>query len=172
LVKSKQPHKSINILQKVREKGHDIKLYITGGGGGSAESSYETLVKKMVQENADWVTLYQNLSYSDYAKILYKCKYGIHLKREPFGISVAEMVRAGAIPFVKSQGGQTEIVGRQNTELFFENEEQASETILAVLESSELQEKLISSLQDQQNLFSTGHFCQEIVDLVAQYFAK
>jgi len=172
LVESKQPHKAIKILQKVREKGHDIKLYITGGGGGSAESSYENLVKKMVKENADWVTLYENLSYSDYAKILYKCKYGIHLKQEPFGISVAEMVRAGAIPFVKSQGGQTEIVGRQNTELFFANEEQAPETIVAVLESSELQQKLVSSLQDQQNLFSTGHFRQEIVDLVAQYFAK
>jgi glycosyltransferase involved in cell wall biosynthesis len=169
LVKSKQPHKAINILQKVREKGYNVKLYITGGGG-AAEQNYENMVRKMVKANADWVTLYHNLSYVDYANLLYRCKYGIHFKQEPFGIVIAEMLKAGCIPFVKSQGGQTEIVGQHNTELFFDSEEEAVAKIISVLENPELQNNLINSLKEQQNLFSSSRFSEEIIALVEQYF--
>jgi glycosyltransferase involved in cell wall biosynthesis len=170
LVKSKEPHKVINILQKVREKGYNIKLYITGGGGGFAERNYENMVRKMAKENAEWVTLYSNLSYEDYTNLLYRCKYGIHFKTEPFGIVIAEMLKAGCIPFVKSQGGQTEIVGQHNTELFFDSEEEAVAKIISVLENPELQNRLINLLKEQQNLFSSSRFSEEIIDLVEQYF--
>lgn len=172
LVKSKQPHQAIKIFKKLRQKGYDIKLYITGGGGGSTERKYTNTVRNMAKANADWVTLYENLSYADYTKLLYKCKYGIHIKTEPFGISVAEMVKAGAIPFVKSKGGQTEIVGTQNRELFFDNADEAVEKIIAVLENTALQKKLIQSLKEQQNIFSTGRFGQEIINIVDRYFSK
>jgi len=171
LTEAKQPHKVIQILERVRNQGFDIKLHITGGGGGAYAWKYHRFVKKMVAERSSWVTLYENLKYADYVKILAKCKYGIHFKEEPFGISIAEMVKAGAISFVRSKGGQVEIVGRQNEALFFNNEKEAVEKIVAVLSSSETQKKLIEVLQEQKNLFSTERFMREMLNVVDNYFA-
>lgn len=169
LVSAKQPHKVIQILRSVREKGFDLKLYLTGGGGGIYGWQYQQDLKKQVAENADWVTLYQNLSYEDYAKILYKCKYGIHYKIEPFGISIAEMIRAGAIPFVRSVGGQVEIVGQHHTDLFFSNSEEAVAKIIDVLSSAEKQKQLQKSLVIQQQLFSSEKFMQDMAKVVDNY---
>lgn len=172
LVKAKEPHKVIQILKKVREQGFDIKLHITGGGGGVYQWQYNRLIRKMVAENSSWITLYENLPYKDYIQVLAKCKYGIHFKKEPFGISIAEMVKAGAIPFVRSVGGQIEVVGQHNEELFFNNEEEAVDKIIAVLKNSTTQNKLIQSLTEQKTLFSTHKFMSEINDVVDSYFDK
>ncbi|MEA5542790.1 glycosyltransferase [Limnoraphis robusta Tam1] len=166
LTEAKQPHKAIQILKKIREKGYDVKLYLTGGGGGFYGLKYLRFLKKMVAENADWVTLYQNLPYKDYISILAKCRYGIHYKKEPFGISIAEMVKAGAIPFVRSVGGQIEIVGQDNQDLFFDSVEEAVEKILLVLNNSEKQQQLRTALEDRQKIFSTEHFMKEICEFV------
>ncbi|TVP61833.1 MAG: glycosyltransferase family 1 protein [Nodularia sp. (in: Bacteria)] len=170
IVEPKEPHRVIKILKQVREKGFDIKLHITGGGGGIYEWKYTNLVKKMVRENSSWITLHENLPYQGYVKILANCKYGIHYKKEPFGISIAEMVKAGAIPFVRSEGGQVEIVGKNNEELFFKTEAEAVEKIITVLSSSAKQTEVIESLNNQRKLFSTQRFMSEINDLVACYF--
>ncbi|GAX36982.1 glycosyltransferase [Nodularia sp. NIES-3585] len=170
IVEPKQPHKVIKILKLVRERGFDIKLHITGGGGGFYEWKYTNLVKKMVRENSSWITLHENLPYEEYIKVLANCKYGIHFKKEPFGISIAEMVKAGAIPFVRNEGGQVEIVGENNEELFFNTEEEAVEKIIAVLSSSAKQNKLLQSLTTQRNLFSTQRFMSEINDIVTSFF--
>lgn len=166
ITQSKQPHIVIEILSQVRAKGFDIKLYLTGGGGGVYERKYNNLIKTMVKKNSDWVTLYENLQYKDYIKVLAKCKYGIHVKPEPFGISVAEMVKAGVIPFVKNKGGQIEIVGEQNKDLLFANESEAVQKIVSVLRNSHKQNRLLESLEKRKNLFSTDRFMLDISKLV------
>lgn len=170
LTETKQPHKAIRILKQVREKGFDVKLYITGGGGGMYAERYKRFLKKMVEENSDWVMLYENLKYKDYVKVLAKCRYGIHYKKEPFGISIAEMLKAGAIPFVRSQGGQTEIVGEENQELFFDGEEEAVKKIVDVLSNPSKQENLLAILDKRKYLFSTDKFKKDIVGVVEDYF--
>jgi glycosyltransferase involved in cell wall biosynthesis len=172
LVMAKQPHKVVQILKAVRKRGFDIKLYLTGGGGGIYGWKYQRTLNKIVKENEDWVTLCQNLSYDDYSKVLYKCKYGLHFKIEPFGISIAEMLRAGAIPFVRDQGGQVEIVGQENTDLFFKNMDDAVEKIVAVLSSLEKQKQLRTSLGKQKELFSSEKFMEEISKAVDNYFLE
>jgi glycosyltransferase involved in cell wall biosynthesis len=167
ITEAKQPHKVIAILKQVRQQGFDVKLYLTGGGGGAYAWKYQNFVKKLVKENASWVTLYENLSYQDYAQVLAKCRYGIHFKQEPFGISIAEMVKAGAIPFVRDQGGQREIVGEQNHALMFRNEQEAVDQILAVLGNTERQQHLQLALNEQRNLFSTQRFMVEVNNVVA-----
>lgn len=168
LVEVKQPHKAIRILKAVREKGFDFKLYLTGGGGGGGKQDYMRFLNQLIEENSDWVKLCKNLSYEDYSKILYNCKYGIHHKQEPFGISVAEMVKAGAIPFVKCKGGQIEIVGQENQDLFFGTDENAVEVIVKVLSDSEKQKHLLRSLEKQKELFSTEAFMKQINQIVRQ----
>lgn len=172
IVKAKEPHRVIKILKLVREQGFDIKLHITGGGGGIYEWQYTKLMKNLVSENSSWITVHENLPYREYVKVLAKCKYGIHFKKEPFGISIAEMVKAGAIPFVRSEGGQVEIVGQHNEELFFNTEAEAVEKIIDVLSFSDKQNKLIQSLSNQKKLFSTEKFMLEINDFVKDYLEQ
>jgi glycosyltransferase involved in cell wall biosynthesis len=172
IVKAKEPHRVIKILQLVREQGFDIKLHLTGGGGGIYGWKYNNLIHKLVQENSDWITLHENLPYQEYIKLVSECKYGIHFKREPFGISVAEMVKAGAIPFVKSEGGQIEIVGEHNQGLFFDTEQEAVKKIVDVLSSVDQQNQLIESLANQVDLFSTRRFMSEINGVVNSYFEE
>ncbi len=137
LTEPKQPHKVISILSKVRKKGFDIKLYFTGGGGGIYAWKYQRFFKKIIQENSEWVTLYENLPYKDYLQVLSRCRYGFHYKPEPFGISIAEMVKAGAVPFVRNKGGQVEIVGAENKDLLFKNPEEAVEKVVALLSNTD-----------------------------------
>ncbi len=172
LVKAKEPHKVIQILKLVREQGFDIKLHITGGGGGIYQWQYNRFIKKLAAENSSWITLHENLPYKDYMDILAKCKYGIHFKKEPFGISIAEMVKAGAIPFVRSVGGQIEIVGQHNEALFFSNEDEAVKKIIAIFKNPAQQNQLIQSLEKQKKLFSTQKFMFEIIEIVDAYFEK
>ncbi|MBW4507863.1 MAG: glycosyltransferase [Scytonematopsis contorta HA4267-MV1] len=170
IVEAKEPHRVIKILKMVREKGFDIKLHMTGGGGGVYGWKYDSLIKKMVKENQDWITIYENLPYKEYTELLAKCRYGIHFKKEPFGISIAEMVKAGAIPFVRGEGGQVEIVGKHNEELFFNKEQEAVAQIVNVLSNPNQQSKLCESLAQQKNLFSTHRFMSEFNEVVNSYF--
>ncbi len=172
LVKTKQPHQVIQILERVRQQGFDVKLYLTGGAGGIYESEYRQFLQKMVEANSTWIKLYENLSYEDYAAILYRCRYGIHYKIEPFGISIAEMIKAGLIPFVRSRGGQVEIVGQENTDLLFDNQEQAVQKITEVLSNYDKQENLLNCLQSRKKLFSTIRFTEKINIIVSQYFQE
>lgn len=171
LTLDKSPDFGIKVLKAVRERGFPVKLVMTAGAGGSFNQNYQRYVEKLVEENSDWIQLYKNLPYTDYCEILYKCKYGIHPKKDQFGISVAEMVRAGIIPFVQSVGGQTEIVGKHNTDLQFSNREEAIEKIIAVLDSPEKQRSLVSSLDHQKPIFSVEKFQSEIEKFVDDYFA-
>ncbi|MGK7889219.1 MAG: glycosyltransferase [Leptolyngbyaceae cyanobacterium] len=167
LVKSKEPHRAIQILQQVRAKGFPVRLYLTGGGGGIYGWRYRRFLQKLVNENADWVTLCENLPYADYVKVLSRCRYGIHYKKEPFGISIAEMVKAGAVPFVRDQGGQMEIVGSHNTDLLFGKPEEAIAKIVQVLQDGDRLRQLRESLEQQKHLFSTEKFMGEIKQAVA-----
>jgi glycosyltransferase involved in cell wall biosynthesis len=162
VVFAKQTHRVIEILAAVRDRGFKVKLYITGGSGGTYSWGYQNKVRELARANADWVTYYENLPYAEYVQVVARCRYGIHHKPEPFGISVAEMVKAGLIPFVCSKGGQIEIVNAANTDLIFEKAQDAVEKIATVLADPQRQRRLLASLAAQAPLFSRERFTQEI----------
>lgn len=162
LVRAKSPHRVIHILQKVRERGFDIKLHITGGGGGVYEQKYQRELRSLIRQNSDWIYLHQNLPYDDYLKIVACCRYGLHVKPEPFGISVAEMLKADIIPFVRFKGGQVEIVGAENSELLFDNDEEAVQKIVNVLGNDALRKALSEVLAQRKSLFTTQNFIEHI----------
>jgi glycosyltransferase involved in cell wall biosynthesis len=171
LIEAKSPHRIIEILKQVRAQGFKVKLYLTGGGGGIYALQYQRFLAQLIKSNQDWVILCKNLSYEDYTKVLYRCKYGIHFKQEPFGISIAEMLKAGALPFVRNQGGQVEIVGSDHNNLLFENDQDAVAKITHVLSNPSEQLKLVEALKSRQELFSTQKFTTQISQSVAEYLS-
>lgn len=170
IVRAKQVHEIIAILKSVREQGFDINLHITGGGGDIYDEGYQNLICKLVEQNKEWIFLHENLPYAEYLKLMSKCRYGIHYKAEPFGISIAEMVKAGLIPFVRKKGGQVEIVGDQNETILFDKSAEAITKITQVLESVEQQKLLTQALQEQKKKFSIQAFVTEMEDAISDYF--
>jgi glycosyltransferase involved in cell wall biosynthesis len=83
------------------------------------------------------------------------------------------MVKVGTIPFVRDRGGgQVEIVGEQNKELMFANDEEAVARIVDLLSSSELQNRMRSALEKQAQLFSTEQFSQDIRQAIETYLKQ
>jgi len=171
IVAAKMPHRAIRILQQVRRRGFDIKLYITGGGGGVYGQQYLGHIKQLVAAESDWIQLLEGLPYQEYLALLAQCRYGIHYKPEPFGISIAEMVQAGMIPFVRSRGGQVEIVGADNGELMFDSESEAVEKIVAVLKDADQQQRCLEALARRKSLFTIENFQHQVRQVVADYLA-
>ncbi|MEL7502351.1 MAG: glycosyltransferase family 4 protein [Cyanobacteria bacterium J06554_6] len=170
IVKPKQTHRVISMLKAVREKGFNVKLHITGGGGGIYADSYMRQVETLARQNSDWVYLHRNLSYKDYLELVSRCRYGVHYKPEPFGISVAEMLKADMIPFVRTFGGQMEIVGSEQKSILFADEQDGVEKIVQVLSSPGLQAEILRSLAPKKALFSTEQFISNIQTAVGTYF--
>ena len=85
-------------------------------------------------------------------------------------------MKAGAIPIVRRKkgksAGQVEILGEENQELFFDDQDEAVEKITNILQDSEIQEKLQASLLKRKDLFSTDRFMTGIHQVVKNYFEQ
>ncbi|MCK4816500.1 glycosyltransferase [bacterium] len=98
-------------------------------------------------------------------------KYGITAHpNEAFGISVAEIVKAGCIVWVPDRGGQREIV--DHTDLVVRDVDDAVDKIKKVLKIREKQEDLQEHLKRQSMKFSVKRFKKEVRKLIRDYFGK
>jgi len=165
VVPEKRMDAAIRILQKVRQHGQDVHLHILGGLDGSP---YARQLKKLAEENRDWVFL-EGLTYGEKKRdLLARHRYGINAcESEAFGIAVAEMVKAGCIVFVPDGGGQTEIANHPT--LTYEGEGDAVSKIEAVLTNVEMQHELRKHLSIAAQRFSTEAFVRGIVGVVRQF---
>lgn len=168
LTEAKQPHNAILVLRRVRDRGFPVRLHLTGGGGGVYGWRYLKKLKGLVADNADWVTLHEGLSYRDYMALMARCRYGIHLKPEPFGISVAEMMKTGAVPFVRDRGGQVEILGDDQRALCFHHASDAADRISAVLGNPDELGRLRDRLAQRRSQFSPEQFMHQMRQAVAR----
>lgn len=154
----------VEILGLVRAAGHDVRLEIVGSR--TPDLAYRSRLHRCVDAHRSWVTLHEDLPRPALAELVAGQRYGIHgMRREHFGIAVAEMVRAGAIPFVPDDGGQVEIVGRDER-LSYGSAEEAAAKIVRVLEDSGLQAEILERLRVSSEAFSTARFVEEIRGIV------
>jgi glycosyltransferase involved in cell wall biosynthesis len=172
IAQPKTPDRVIEILYEVRQQGFDVKLHLTGGGGGNYASQYVQKVEALARKHSDWVTLYTDLPYKDYVEVLRHCRYGFHLKLEPFGISVAEITQMGLIPFVRARGGQLEIVGQDHPELIIDNEHSSRDQIISVLHDSQKQKDILKTLEERRDLFTPEKFMEGTRTLVKRYLEE
>jgi glycosyltransferase involved in cell wall biosynthesis len=165
VVSEKGFDKIIDILDKVRNRGNNIHLHIIGKLDNSPHCRF--LKKKCFGKN--WVILEDNLSQEKKNQLVSNHRFAISARNsEPFGIAVAEMVKAGCITFVPDGGGQTEIVNNSN--LIFRNEEDAVSKIEAVIKNQELQKEVLKQLSENSQKFSIENFKKEVIEIINNWF--
>lgn len=156
IASEKRIEDQIEIIKRVKSKGHNVELHIIGNIDSDV---YGNSIKKMC-EDFEWVTLHGPLFSHDKEKFLLESEFAIHTRlNEPFGITVAEFINAGCIPFVPKSGGQAEIVSYE--ELQFNSLDDAAKKIVNLLENSELKQNLYKELGKLKNRFSTEEFCMK-----------
>ena len=97
----------------------------------------------------------------DKANILSRHLFGIQARlAEPFGISVAEMIKAGCITFVPNEGGQAEIT--DHPLLMYGSVDEAVDKIDTVLRKPKLQNELRDHLEIQGARLSANAFMNGI----------
>lgn len=160
----KQIEQAIAILEAVRHRGYPVRLRLCGHIG---KDHYGRRIARLCQERSDWIIPEGLVSGATKTQILTQCRYGIQTRAaEPFGISVAEMAKAGAIVFAFNDGGQTEIL--EHPDLLFANIDDAAEKICNVLEQPALQSSLRYHLAGQTQRFSSQIFIREAQALVSR----
>jgi glycosyltransferase involved in cell wall biosynthesis len=158
----KRIERAIAILDAVRKRGNRIRLHLCGE---IDDSAYGRQITHLCGERADWIVREGRVTGERKAQILASCRFGIQTRAaEPFGISVAEMVKAGAIAFAPNNGGQTEIL--KHRDILFSDTEDAIEKILALLGNPTLQLKLHAYLMEESKRFSTQFFVSGIRDFM------
>jgi glycosyltransferase involved in cell wall biosynthesis len=161
-------HSVIDILRRVRERGHNVQLHLLGG---IDSSEYGKRVRRMADRFREWVFLEGWVQGSRKKELLATHSFGINACRsEAFGMAVAEMVCAGCIVFVPNGGGQVEIV--REPKLIYESEGDAVEKIVNVLSSDAEQQKLRAHLQQVSGNFSVAHFMESVKKVVSEFLAQ
>jgi glycosyltransferase involved in cell wall biosynthesis len=159
----KEIERAIAILEIVRRQGHPIVLHLCGDIGND---QYGRQITKLCRQHADWIIPEGSVSGEEKKEILSHCRFGIQTRgAEPFGISVAEMVKAGAIVFAPNDGGQVEIL--DHNDLLFQSVDDAAEKIIAVLSSPQKQSFLRNHLARQSDGFHAANYIRDVVGAVA-----
>jgi glycosyltransferase involved in cell wall biosynthesis len=162
----------ISTLGQVRKAQPDVTLHLAGTkeAVGDGPKHYREL-RRLVDANSDWVKLHENLSRHDLSQLAAQVRYGIHAKiDEHFGISPAEILMTGGIPFVHNSGGQVEISGC-DPRLCFTTQEDAVEKITAVIRDGRAQEAVLESLAPRRKMFTCERFVEGIREAVRSRLA-
>jgi glycosyltransferase involved in cell wall biosynthesis len=167
LAPGKRFERIIEILAQVRRAVPGVRLHIVGTQGVTREErAYYRRLSAMVQANASWVHLHENLPRGELVQLIARQRYGLHAQvDEHFGIAVGEMVCAGCITFVHNSGGQVEIVGN-DPRLGYDTTEDAVRKIASVLSDRRQQADLRQFLDTRKELFSTQRFVHELRNIV------
>ena len=157
----------VDILRRVRAGGDDVTLDVVGIPD---DRTHVRVVRRLAREHAAWMRVHLDVPRDELIRLMTRRRYGIHAMRdEHFGIAVAEMVRAGTIPFVSAGGGPVEIVGTDT--LCWSDPTDAVAKIRALLHSPERQSALCQHLAGRAALFSAERFCAALRALVRDFSA-
>ena len=168
IVPAKKLLEVVEIVQRLHRVGREVSLTIVGRPD---DPGYYRALRRLCRANASWLALQDPMPKKQLFDLMGEHRYGINgAVDEPFGIAVAEMVKAGCIVFVPDGGGQTEIVA--DSRLIYRDPDDAVDKISLVLDSGPLQQDLLRRMSSQGRMFSTESFCREIQETVAQFFNR
>lgn len=158
----------IATVRKVREAVPDFRLVIAGVPYGGPGGDDGMAFVQAAAARHDWIDLHLNLPRAELCTLISRARIGIHAKEdEHFGISVAELVKAGAIVFVHDSGGQVEIV-KNDERLTYTTATEAADKIIAVLRDSDLRDAVATRLAAHRDQLGTEAFCDTIREIAFQ----
>lgn len=161
----KRIERLIEIVERVRRRGHDVHLHIIGPIG---EDAYGRMIAGKVAEHAGWCFAEGSKRGREKFELLAKHKWAIHGREgEAFGIAVAEQVRSGCVPFVPRTGGPAEIVAEPS--LCYEDVEDAVEKIDGMLRDEARQARVRAQLAEQGKRFTVERFMAEFRQIVLDF---
>lgn len=150
----------IEIVECIRDEGYDTHLHIVGPLDQSV-ISYHSKIQSLISET-EYIQLEGAMYGNELSKFLQCHKYGINgARREQFGMSIAEMVSAGMVPFVPNSGGQREVVGYTD-EVMFETTSEAVNKISNVLSGEVSVNSLRNKFPDIESEYGKDQFKREI----------
>ena len=166
LAPEKRIERVVDILARVRARGHAVHLHVAGRPDDAA---YAAFVRRQAAAHATWMSLEEDLSRDALGALVCRNRYGIHgMEEEHFGMAVAEMVSAGCVVFVPAGGGQQEIVGGDER-LLYRTPEDAADKISAVLADTARQQGLRDALAPRAAALSPERFAAAIRRVVADF---
>lgn len=152
---------TIWILEMVRNMGFSVTLTIYGDFDNSQYSQH---ILNLCSSRV-WIYTPGAVFGVQKTEQLPCFKFGINTcAREAFGISTAEMVNAGIIPFAFFNGAQREIIDSED--LVFKTKEEGIEKIIKVLQSEPIQRSLRDKLKEKQNTFSVELFRKKVLNII------
>jgi glycosyltransferase involved in cell wall biosynthesis len=158
----------IAILAEVRKKGFDVHLHLGGNGG---DRTYFQDLKSLAARSDEWITIHDGMSSEEKSSLLATHRFAISGRpNEPFGIALAETVKAGCITFVPNGGGQTEVVNYPS--LIYQDDQDALQKITAILGSATLQERVRAHLAQSVARFSVQGFEKKIRAIVGEFLKQ
>lgn len=169
LAPEKRLEEVVEIVRRVRERGHPLRLRIVG----LPESrSYARQVERLASRSPGWVALETRASRPRLRQLLEGARYGIHAMRdEHFGIAVAEMLRAGCLVLAHRSGGPAEILSGID-ELLYDDTADAAAKLCAAAESESRRCDLEARLAARRDLYSAGRFMEEMRRVVDSFIAE
>lgn len=156
--------KTIRILDKIRDNGHDVHLHVVG------EASDPNYANQVIEEceQRSFVTYEGKIPDEDLVDLLCTHKFGIHAKEfERFGIVIGEMVAVGMIPFVPDSGGQIEVVNHR-PELTYDTVKEAARQFDHVFRNEDRQKRLRTELLDSVQEYSQESFAEKFDSLTTR----
>ncbi|GIW70676.1 MAG: hypothetical protein KatS3mg102_0218 [Planctomycetota bacterium] len=155
----------IEILARVRDRGHRVHLHVVGG---PLASGYARSLRRLARARGDWVVWEGERIGREKWELLARHRFGIHAcQGESFGIAVAEMCKAGCVVFAPDRGGPAEILADRR--LLFRTTEEAVAKIDAVLRDEALARRLSAQLLLRGGEFSAERFMEGFRRTVGEF---
>lgn len=166
LAPEKRVDEIIEVVARVRARGHELKLCIVGH---RESARYLNKLHALAAPHRDWITFHHDIPRDEMVRLVSECRFGIHgMKDEHFGIAVAELQHAGCITFLRNGGGAPEIVDRDER-LVFDSVDDAVEKIDRVLRDGDLQADLRREVELRRGRFTEEHFVRRIREVAASF---
>lgn len=161
----KKTHESFEVIRRLREMGHDVRLHIVGDGN----NEYADFVKAEAKKYP-FVIMEGRLNREKISDLMSKSRYGLHMRDyEGFGIAIAELAYAGCLIFAPGKGGgQVEVLNR-NPYLLYDGIDDAVKKIDRVLKDPKLQEEVRQEMIKHTEKFSAESFKKRIQEVAKNF---
>ena len=151
----------IQAVTEARRAGADLHLHIVGNGGGP----YADAVLDACHRSPH-ATYHGILSLTDLTALLAGNRYGVHaFPHEHFGISFAQMVRAGCLPFAADGGAPAQFLENAPA-LRFGTFQALTDGLVAVAGDAGLQAALRGAVSPVRSALDAHDFGAEMVSVV------